>query len=118
MTGWSTAQFAKPSSKVIAFWTFGISARNQDGLRRFKKKWGATESDIFYNYVSGNPDEKVALPVLSIHGRSHQTQPNDRLPGYSALHFTSTVSITRPQNQPSMISTGNYLVLIWNSNSY
>ena len=36
---------------------FGITDRQQDGLRRFKRKWGANETDVFYNYVSGQPEE-------------------------------------------------------------
>ena len=36
---------------------FGISDKQQEGLRRFKRKWGATESDVFYNHVVGEPDE-------------------------------------------------------------
>lgn len=39
------------------FFDFGISDKDQAGLRRFKSKWGATESDIFYSYVLGTPDE-------------------------------------------------------------
>lgn len=35
---------------------FGISDKSQEGLRRFKSKWGATENDIFYNYVVGEPE--------------------------------------------------------------
>ena len=35
---------------------FGISHKNQEGLRRFKSKWGAKESDIYYSYLLGQPD--------------------------------------------------------------
>ena len=35
---------------------FGISDKSQDGLRRFKSKWGAVESDVFYNYLLGEPE--------------------------------------------------------------
>jgi CelD/BcsL family acetyltransferase involved in cellulose biosynthesis len=42
------------------FFDFGISAKEQDGLRRFKSKWGATESDVFYNHLLGQPDENPA----------------------------------------------------------
>ena len=35
---------------------FGISDKSQEGLRRFKSKWGAEESDIFYSYIVGEPD--------------------------------------------------------------
>ncbi len=35
---------------------FGITDKQQDGLRRFKSKWGAAESDIFYSYLLGHPD--------------------------------------------------------------
>jgi lipid II:glycine glycyltransferase (peptidoglycan interpeptide bridge formation enzyme) len=36
---------------------FGITDKDQSGLRRFKSKWGATESDIYYSYVLGAPDD-------------------------------------------------------------
>ncbi len=32
---------------------FGISGRQHLGLRRFKRKWGTTESDVYYNYITG-----------------------------------------------------------------
>lgn len=35
---------------------FGISDKKQDGLCQFKRKWGATESDIFHCYLLGEPD--------------------------------------------------------------
>ena len=35
---------------------FGITDKKQDGLRRFKSKWGAVESDIFYSFILGKPD--------------------------------------------------------------
>lgn len=38
---------------------FGITDRKQEGLRRFKSKWGATESDVFYNQVLGEPDRNI-----------------------------------------------------------
>lgn len=40
---------------------FGITDKKQDGLRRFKSKWGATESDVFYNYILGEPQELSEL---------------------------------------------------------
>ncbi|MCA9245479.1 MAG: GNAT family N-acetyltransferase [Planctomycetales bacterium] len=48
---------------------FGVSDRAQDGLRRFKTKWGAVESDAFHCYVRGEPEEartnSLALRTLS-----------------------------------------------------
>ena len=38
------------------YFDFGISEKAQEGLRRFKKKWGAEESDIFHNYLAGSPE--------------------------------------------------------------
>jgi lipid II:glycine glycyltransferase (peptidoglycan interpeptide bridge formation enzyme) len=38
------------------YFDFGISEKSQEGLRRFKKKWGAQERDIFHNYLAGSPD--------------------------------------------------------------
>jgi lipid II:glycine glycyltransferase (peptidoglycan interpeptide bridge formation enzyme) len=34
---------------------FGISDKNQEGLRRFKSKWGAVETDITHSYLLGQP---------------------------------------------------------------
>jgi hypothetical protein len=47
---------------------FGISKRKQDGLRRFKKKWGTREIDVHYDQIVGETmtapvDESVALRV-------------------------------------------------------
>ncbi len=36
---------------------FGITDKHQDGLRRFKSKWGATESDTFDSYILGQPTD-------------------------------------------------------------
>jgi CelD/BcsL family acetyltransferase involved in cellulose biosynthesis len=44
------------SEEGYRFFDFGISDKTQEGLRRFKSKWGATESDIFYSYLLGQPD--------------------------------------------------------------
>jgi lipid II:glycine glycyltransferase (peptidoglycan interpeptide bridge formation enzyme) len=44
------------SEEEYRFFDFGISDKNQEGLRRFKSKWGATESEIFYSYVLGQSD--------------------------------------------------------------
>ncbi|MDA7875221.1 GNAT family N-acetyltransferase [bacterium] len=38
------------------YFDFGISEKSQEGLRRFKKKWGAVESDVFHNYLAGSPE--------------------------------------------------------------
>jgi lipid II:glycine glycyltransferase (peptidoglycan interpeptide bridge formation enzyme) len=38
---------------------FGVSDKKQGGLRRFKRKFGATESDVFYNYVTGPVEPSV-----------------------------------------------------------
>lgn len=35
---------------------FGISSKQQEGLCRFKRKWGATESDVSYTYLIGKPE--------------------------------------------------------------
>lgn len=35
---------------------FGITDKQQDGLRRFKSKWGATEYDVSYSHILGEPD--------------------------------------------------------------
>ncbi len=35
---------------------FGITDKRQEGLRRFKSKWGASEYDLFYSHVVGKPD--------------------------------------------------------------
>lgn len=37
------------------YYDFGISEKSQEGLRRFKKKWGAEERDIFHNFLAGSP---------------------------------------------------------------
>lgn len=39
------------------YFDFGISDKQQEGLRRFKSKWGATESEIYYNYLMGEPQQ-------------------------------------------------------------
>ena len=44
---------------------FGITDRQQDGLRRFKQKWGAKETDVFYNYILGQP-EKFGGPSRAV----------------------------------------------------
>ena len=38
---------------------FGISRRGDEGLRRFKKKWGAVETDVLDNYVVGTKERLV-----------------------------------------------------------
>ncbi len=38
---------------------FGISSKQQQGLCRFKRKWGATESDVYYNYVTGTVQQTL-----------------------------------------------------------
>ena len=38
---------------------FGISNKQQQGLCRFKRKWGAKESDVYYNYVTGNVEQSA-----------------------------------------------------------
>jgi hypothetical protein len=45
------------SEEGYRIFDFGITDRQQDGLRRFKSKWGATESDVHYSYVLGQPEE-------------------------------------------------------------
>ncbi len=45
------------SEEGYRIFDFGISEKKQEGLRRFKSKWGATESDVFYSYVLGQPDQ-------------------------------------------------------------
>ncbi len=42
------------------YFDFGISEKPQEGLRRFKKKWGARERDIFHNYLAGSPETTLA----------------------------------------------------------
>src|SRR5262245_52667755 len=37
----------------------GVSAKEQQGLCRFKRKWGATESDVYHAYLSGTPQPPV-----------------------------------------------------------
>lgn len=37
--------------------SFGLSDREQTGLRRFKQKWGAVESDLFLECISGRNDK-------------------------------------------------------------
>jgi hypothetical protein len=38
---------------------FGVSARSNEGLRRFKRKWGAVESDAFHVYLAGSPRSNI-----------------------------------------------------------
>jgi len=45
------------SEEGYRIFDFGISEKKQEGLRRFKSKWGATESDVFYSYIVGHPDQ-------------------------------------------------------------
>ncbi len=44
------------SEEGYRFFDFGITGKNQHGLRRFKSKWGAAESEIFYSYIVGQPN--------------------------------------------------------------
>lgn len=44
------------SEEGYSVFDFGISDKSQDGLRRFKSKWGATETDVTYSYILGQPD--------------------------------------------------------------
>jgi CelD/BcsL family acetyltransferase involved in cellulose biosynthesis len=37
------------------FFDFGVTAKSNQGLRRFKSKWGAVESDAHYVYFAGQP---------------------------------------------------------------
>lgn len=51
-----------------ATFDFGISKRSQHGLRRFKRKWGAREIDVFYDQIVGNSlqvplDESAAVRI-------------------------------------------------------
>ena len=38
---------------------FGLSAKSQAGLRRFKSKWGAEESELYHAYLEGEPVPRV-----------------------------------------------------------
>lgn len=49
-----TIRFA--SEKGYRVFDFGISNKSQEGLRRFKSKWGAIESEVTYNYILGQPE--------------------------------------------------------------
>lgn len=48
---------------------FGISKREQEGLRRFKSKFGATENDVYNDYIAGEVqpllDESRAMKIVS-----------------------------------------------------
>jgi len=39
---------------------FGASDKRQAGLRRFKRKWGASESDIYHNYIKGAAESEAS----------------------------------------------------------
>jgi CelD/BcsL family acetyltransferase involved in cellulose biosynthesis len=46
---------------------FGVSAKEQEGLRRFKKKWGAVESDVYTVSLVGPPEQpRHASPAVKI----------------------------------------------------
>ena len=49
---------------------FGISFRNDEGLRRFKRKWGACETDVYHEHIAGGGATTVeistALRIISI----------------------------------------------------
>jgi CelD/BcsL family acetyltransferase involved in cellulose biosynthesis len=53
----------------FATFDFGVSRSSQEGLRRFKRKWGAVESDVVSEYLIGNTrpliENSRALRVLS-----------------------------------------------------
>ena len=40
---------------------FGITDRQQTGLRRFKSKWGAQRKRGFYSYLLGEPDNEERI---------------------------------------------------------
>ena len=49
---------------------FGVSKRDQTGLRRFKQKWGAREIDVYHDYLTGKIDTPIdqspALRMASV----------------------------------------------------
>jgi lipid II:glycine glycyltransferase (peptidoglycan interpeptide bridge formation enzyme) len=49
---------------------FGISERTQDGLRRFKSKWGSVETDVYNHCLAGENSRSVmvarAMPIVSL----------------------------------------------------
>lgn len=49
---------------------FGISERTQDGLRRFKRKWGSVEMDVYNHCLAGHAPTSTmvarAMPIVSL----------------------------------------------------
>ncbi len=68
---------------------FGISDKNQLGLRRFKSKWGAVENDVSYCYVLGEPDVTGKQSTAAMAGEVIK-RTIGRLPRLG-MAFTNTV---------------------------
>lgn len=51
----TTLSFARDAGH--ARFDFGVTRTTNEGLRRFKEKWGAIESPVFHAYVRGRPPE-------------------------------------------------------------
>lgn len=56
---------------------FGISKREQVGLRRFKRKFGAIENDVYHDYVAGNVqplvEDSLAMKIVAATIRNSPT---------------------------------------------
>ena len=49
----------RTSEQGYSRFDFGVTAKNNDGLCRFKRKWGAAEIDAYQVYLSGEPQPEL-----------------------------------------------------------